>query len=268
MVQHPQLCNENVKLDMTRLQELISYHLLVTHSVSTPTMHSHARTMHTTSTGTAAPHASSTPSHTNSTAFEELLAKMERLNAYCQSLREENDRLKSKLNGTTETVVTSKRWQEYANSVIGAESSRATPKYEYNCAHSLNPEWTEGSCNWSKKRTTLLAYIKHLKEKHSEDIRKKAEKDLLPVHSTIQPAESARRAQDVAKEQRKAQHVGENERVARRLIIVDRRESSESSRCDWLSRNANGSVALRRSARLRALPRPNYAEYDTDSDIE
>ena len=74
---------------------------------------------------------------------------------------------------TTEAEITA---QEYANSVIEAKSSRATPRYEYNCAHSVNPEWTEGLWNWTKKRTTLSAYIKHLKEMHGEDIRKKADK--------------------------------------------------------------------------------------------
>ena len=49
---------------------------------------------------------------------------------------------------TTEAEITA---QEYANSVIEAESSRVTPTYEYNCAHSVNPEWTEGLCNWTKK---------------------------------------------------------------------------------------------------------------------
>ena len=252
--------NEVAELHMTRLRELIAYHLLVSQSVSASDTHSHASTMHTTPTGTSAPHASSTTSHASSTASVDLLAKIERLNACCQSLREENDRLKSQINGTSEGEITAKRWQEYAHSIIEAESSRATPKYEYNCAHSLSPEWTEGSCNWTKKTTTLLAYIKHLKETHGEDIRKKAEKDLLPVRSVTQPSESARRAQDAAKEQRKARRVAENERVASRLIIVNRTVSRESSRCDWLSQSAGESVALRRSARLRALPRPDYAE--------
>ena len=88
VVQHPQLCTEDevAELDMIILCDLIACHLYVSQSVSAPATHSHARIMHITSTGTTAPHVTSSTTHVSSTASEELLAKIECLNACCQSL--------------------------------------------------------------------------------------------------------------------------------------------------------------------------------------
>ena len=258
--------DEELQLEFTRLYTVITRQLAKAKPVSAPATQSHACTVHTTPTCTA-PHTSSTTTLSSSAYTSEdiplLVEEVEDLRARCISLEKENARLKALLENAAPTPqISAKRWQDQANEIIGAESSRKTPMYEYNCAHASPGQEASGhsghatNCSWTQKRTTLLAYIKHLQEKHGENIRKHPVSTLLPVRSDWQPSDSIRQAEDNKKAELAATHTKKKERAAKKLIIANERDSS---RLNWfIERNGGQQMHYRRSARLSSKPRLNY----------
>jgi len=125
-------------------------------------------------------------------------------------------RLKALLEAAAHPPISPKRWQELTNDIIGAENSRKTPMYAYRCAHSSSGQEAsdfcghKSNCIWKEKRTTLLAYIKHLQDRRGEDMRKKPDDRLLPIKSFKQPSEKSRIKKDNEKNLRVTKEIKRN----------------------------------------------------------
>ena len=144
-------------------------------------------------------------------------------------------------------------WQKAARGKVGAGSVRERTKKQYHCAHCKDDSTESGysghdsNCSWTKKRVTILAYIKHLKDRHQEDVRKNAYKDLLPVPDEPQPSPLVLLAQDTAWQTAKNRKKAQKQQEAS-LLIIDDDDDDDSS----------GMEGPRRSNRIRHLRRPNY----------
>ena len=143
-------------------------------------------------------------------------------------------------NNTANVLLTgAKAWEAEGSKIIGAHHIRQIQvQFMYDCAFVHR-----GQCTWAGRRVSLLAYKKHLKDKHKIAVTGYKE-DLLPIQSSEQLDHQQRYAEDQAVLRHKVRRRQARQEEAEKLIIPDPPGSgSEGPRRSarvWARRNALG----------------------------